>query len=115
MTKKKTKKQLAYEEARKALYASYGGVKKKKFKELGAGSYEWKERSSGAYKSLESDSIPSVCGRTNMMEPMILQRESPEVQEAILNKASRLLPQYNKGAYQYTPESIQLSDTGRKK
>lgn len=114
MSKTKKMKKDEYEAKRKALYDSYGGVKKRKFKDLKLGAYEWKDRSSDAYKSLEGKGLAN-CGRTNMMEPMILMKESPEVQEAILNKASRLIPQYNKGAVQYTPESLNLSETGRKK
>jgi len=101
-----------FEAQRKALYDSYGGVKKKQFKELaprlehGRGTTE--------FKSLYGQG-KAECGRTNMMEPMILQKESPEVQAEILRKASRLVPQYNKGAVQYTPDGQDPSDLGRKK
>lgn len=112
--KPKAKKMSAadFEAQRKALYDSYGGVKKKQFKELaprlehGRGTTE--------FKSLYGQG-KAECGRTNMMEPMVLQKESPEVQAEILRKASRLVPQYNKGAVQYTPDEQDPSDLGRKK
>ena len=102
----------AFEAQRKALYDSYGGVKKKQFKEL-APRFEH-GRGTDEFKSLYGQGA-AVCGRTNMMEPMVLQKESPEVQEAILRKASRIVPQFNKGACQYTPDGQDLSDLGRKK
>lgn len=110
--KKQSKMSTAeFEAKRKALYDSYGGVKKKSFKPLVACLEHGRE-----------DKYPSVigtgkaeCGRNNMMEPMVLQKESPEVQAEILRKASRLVPQYNKGAVQYTPDEQDPSDLGRKK
>lgn len=90
-----------FEAQRKALYDSYGGVKKKQFKELaprlkhGRGTEE--------FQSLYGQG-KAECGRTNMMEPMVLQKESPEVQAAILEKASRLVPLYNKGGVMYATD-----------
>lgn len=114
MKKKKPEKKMStaeYEAKRKALFDSYGGVKKKAFKPLAARLEHGRE-----------DKYPSVigtgkaeCGRNNMMELMVLQKESPEVQAEILRKASRLVPQYNKGAVQYTPDDQDPSDLGRKK
>lgn len=100
-----------YKAKRKALYDSYGGVKKKQFKELAPRLQHGREDN---YPSLIG-TTPAACGRTNMMEPMVLQKESPEVREEILRKASRLVPQYNKGAVQYTPDGQDPSDLGRKK
>lgn len=116
MTKKKkqsTKLSKAdYEAQRKALYDSYGGVKKKKFGELkGVLTHD---RGTEQYPSLYGQG-KAECGRTNMMEPTVLQKESPEVQAEILRKASRLVPQYSKGAVQYTPDEQDPSDLGRKK
>lgn len=110
--KKMTKQQ--FEDARKALYASYGGVKRRKFKDLTLPAYEWKDRSSDSYRSLEGTGQAN-CGRTNMMEPMVLQKESPEVQEAILNKASRLIPLYNKGPIQLATDVYNLSEGNKKR
>ena len=101
-----------YEAQRRALYDSYGGVKKKAFRDL----------KPVLTHDRGIDDIPSLygqgkaeCGRTNMMEPMVLQKESPEVQAEILRKASRIVPQFNKGACQYTPDGQDPSDLGRKK
>lgn len=102
----------AFEAQRKALYDSYGGVKKKQFKELAPRLEHG--RGTDEFKSLYGQG-KAECGRTNMMEPMVLQKESPEVQAEILRKASRLVPQYNKGAVQYTPDGQDPSDLGRKK
>lgn len=112
--KTKAKKMSAadFEAQRKALYDSYGGVKKKQFKELAPRLEHG--RGTDEFKSLYGQG-KAECGRTNMMEPMILQKESPEVQAEILRKASRLVPQYNKGAVQYTPDEQDPSDLGRKK
>lgn len=112
--KKKTQKKMSkemYEAQRKALYDSYGGVKKKQFKDLAP---RLEHGHVDPYKSLIGTG-KAECGRTNMMEPMVLQKESPEVQAEILRKASRLVPQYNKGAVQYTPDDQDPSDLGRKK
>lgn len=115
MKKKKPEKKMSkadFAAQRKALYDSYGGVKKKVFKPL----------STAHLEHGREDNYPSVigtskaeCGRSNMMEPMVLQKESPEVQAEILRKASRLVPQYSKGAVQYTPDEQDPSDLGRKK
>lgn len=51
----------------------------------------------------------------SMTDPMNLRKESPEVQAAILDKAKRIAPAYNKGAYQYIDGGTDLSDLGRKK
>lgn len=101
-----------YEAKRKALYDSYGGVKKKVFKPL-APRLEH-NRGTDEYKSVVGTGL-AECGRHNMMEPMVLQKESPEVQAEILRKASRIVPQFNKGACQYTPDGQDPSDLGRKK
>lgn len=114
MKKKKTTKlsKADFEAQRKKLYDSYGGVKKKVFKELKP--VLTHDRGTEEFPSLYGQG-KAECGRTNMMEPMVLQKESPEVQAEILRKASRLVPQYNKGAVQYTPDEQDPSDLGRKK
>ena len=54
--------------------------------------------------------IPSLqttggnCERHSMTDPMTLRKESPETRAAILAKASRIAPLYNKGNYQYVTE-----------
>ncbi len=85
---------------RKALYDSYGGVKKKQFKELAPRLQHGREDN---YPSLIG-TTPVTCGRSNMMEPTVLQKESPEVQAEILRKASRLMPLYNKGGVMYATD-----------
>lgn len=61
----------AFEAQRKALYDSYGGVKKKQFKELAPRLEHG--RGTDEFKSLYGQG-KAECGRTNMMEPMILQK-----------------------------------------
>jgi hypothetical protein len=48
------------------------------------------------------------------MDPVMLARESPEVQQAIIAKSKRLAPQFNKGAVQYITEEQDLTVLGRK-
>lgn len=43
-----------------------------------------------------------------------LHKESPEVQQAILDKASRCLPLYNKGGYQYATPETDMTMVGSK-
>ena len=43
-----------------------------------------------------------------------LHKESPEVQQAILDKASRCLPLYNKGGYQYATPDTDMTMVGSK-
>jgi hypothetical protein len=48
------------------------------------------------------------------MDPVMLARESPEVQQQIIAKSKRLAPQFNKGAVQYITEEQDLTVLGRK-
>lgn len=43
-----------------------------------------------------------------------LHREKPEVQKEILAKASRCMPLYNKGGYQYATEGTDMTTVGSK-
>lgn len=43
-----------------------------------------------------------------------LHKERPEVQAAILEKASRVAPLYSKGPYQYITDSTDLTTVGKK-
>jgi hypothetical protein len=43
-----------------------------------------------------------------------LHKETPEVQQAILDKASRCLPLYNKGGYQYATPGTDMTMVGSK-
>ena len=43
-----------------------------------------------------------------------LHKESAEVQQAIMDKASRCLPLYNKGGYQYATPDTDMTMTGSK-
>lgn len=103
-TKQKTR--LSPEEfkvARAALYDSYGGVKKKKFKPLAElPSYD-ADRGSSKYQSLIS-SAPAACGKRTMMSPEMLANETPEVQAEIIRKARRVQPLYNKGNAMYATD-----------
>lgn len=50
--------------------------------------------------------------KTGVMEN--LHREKPEVQKEILAKASRCMPLYNKGGYQYATEGTDMTTVGSK-
>jgi hypothetical protein len=43
-----------------------------------------------------------------------LHKESPEVQQAILDKASRCMPLFNKGGYQFATPGTDMTMTGSK-
>ena len=43
-----------------------------------------------------------------------LHKETPEVQQAIMDKASRCLPLYNKGGYQYATPDTDMTMVGSK-
>ena len=55
----------------------------------------------------------SACANRSIMAN--LHKESEEVREEILRKASRTAPLYNKGGYQYISDGTDLSDVGKKK
>ena len=50
--------------------------------------------------------------KTGMMAN--LHKETPEVQQAIMDKASRCLPLYNKGGYQYATPDTDMTMVGSK-
>lgn len=50
--------------------------------------------------------------KTGMMAN--LHKETPEVQQAIMEKASRCLPLYNKGGYQYATPDTDMTMVGSK-
>ena len=90
----------------------------KKYTAKSVGSYQ---PSDGPYRRAETSHIPSlvtnakfVPARTSVMDPVMLARESPEVQEQIIAKSKRLAPQFNKGAVQYITEEQDLTVLGRK-
>lgn len=113
MKKKKQPKMSAaeFEAKRKALYDSYGGVKKKVFKPLAACLEHGRE-----------DKYPSVigtgkaeCGRLNMMSKENLAKETPEVRDEIIRKSKRLVPLYSKGPVQFMTDDADPTDAGKKK
>lgn len=62
-------------------------------------------------KSLETDT--KIEGnRTSIMDPINLNRESKEIQEAILAKSKRIAQMYNKGGYQYITDDIDIKTIG---
>lgn len=50
--------------------------------------------------------------KTGVMEN--LHKEAPKVQKAILDKASRCMPLYNKGGYQYMTDGTDVTTVGSK-
>lgn len=76
--------------------------------------YSWR-------RGAETNAIPSLvttgkvaCSSNSVMDPMNLQKESPETQAAIIAKSKRLAPAYNKGAVQYLSEEVDPKTIGRK-
>jgi hypothetical protein len=56
----------------------------------------------------------SDCSRKSVMDPLFLEKESPEVREKIIEKSRKIAPAYNKGAVQYVTDGTDLSTLGRK-
>lgn len=71
------------------------------------------DRSSTQYESAGMSGTASSCANRSIMAN--LHKESDEVREEILRKASRTAPLYNKGGYQYITDGTDLSDVGKKK
>lgn len=57
--------------------------------------------------------IDGACPKTDIMTN--LHKETPEIQKAILDKANRTAPAYNKGGYQFITPGADLTDIGKKK
>jgi hypothetical protein len=55
-----------------------------------------------------------VPARINVMDPVQLAKETPEVREAIIAKSKRLAPAFNKGAVQYVTDGADIETLGRK-
>ena len=55
-----------------------------------------------------------VPARINVMDPVQLAKETPEVREAIIAKSKRLAPAYNKSGIQYISEETDLRTLGKK-
>jgi hypothetical protein len=69
------------------------------------------------YREGQRNSVPlsNAIGngfKTGVMEN--LHKEKPEVQKEILAKASRCMPLYNKGGYQYATEDTDMTTVGSK-
>jgi hypothetical protein len=65
------------------------------------------------YKS-RVNSSSFVVGRTSIMDPINLSKESPEIQKAIIEKSKRIAPAFNKGALQYVTDESEPKYLGRK-
>ncbi len=103
-----------FKAARQALYDSYGGVKKRKFQELKPCLKYNEDRGSKQYESLTGTSKAEL-GRSTVMSPENLAKESPEVREEIIRKSKRLVPLYSKGPVQFMTDEADPTDAGKKK
>ena len=56
-----------------------------------------------------------VPARINVMDPVQLAKETPEVRDAIIAKSKRLAPAYSKGAVQYVTDDADVQSLGRKR
>lgn len=68
-------------------------------------------RSTAHIKSLESMD-PAICARKSIMDRMSLDKEPEHVKEQILAKSKRIALMYNKGAYQYISDEIDVTTIG---
>lgn len=73
------------------------------------------------YRAPDHSHIPSletnsqfVGARNSVMEPSVLSKESPEIQQEIIAKSKRISIPFNKGAYQYIDTVDQAKNIGRK-
>lgn len=112
--KKKKMSADEFQAARRALFDSYGGVRKKKFKELEPRLQYDVDRGSSQYKSLQT-LAPAAHGRNTVMSPENLAKEAPEVRDEIIRKSQRLVPLFNKGPVQYLTDGADPHDAGKKK
>lgn len=76
--------------------------------------YSWR-------RGAETNAIPSLvttgkvaCSSNSVMDPMNLQKESPETQAAIIAKSKRIAIAFNKGSYQYVTDDADPKTIGRK-
>lgn len=65
-------------------------------------------------KRISVDSGTGIAAKKSIMDPMVLQREKPEVAEAIRQKALRTAPLFNKGGLQYISDGEDLTSIGKK-
>lgn len=65
------------------------------------------------YVSAGMSGNASSCTKRGIMTN--LHKETDEVRQEILNKASRIQPLYNKGGLQYVTDGTDLHDVGKKK
>jgi hypothetical protein len=63
-------------------------------------------------QSLKSSA--SCTTRNSVMDPVQLQKETPEVREAIIAKSKRIAIAYSKGAYQYVTDETDAKTIGKK-
>jgi hypothetical protein len=68
-------------------------------------------RSTSHIKSLES-TAPAVCARNSIMDRTSLDKEPEHVREQIIAKSKRIALMYNKGAYQYISDEIDITTIG---
>ena len=96
------------------------GLSTKQIKAKKSTNTSWKSEYSESLKverSAPEKSLKEVCnGKTTNRSIMAnLHKESEEVREEIMRKASRTAPLYSKGGYQYIVDGTDLSDVGKKK
>ena len=78
----------------------------------------WKEEYSRSikverkYKSAEMSGSKDSCAKKDIMTN--LHKESEQVRKEILNKASRVMPLYNKGGLQYVTPDTDMKTVGTK-
>jgi hypothetical protein len=54
----------------------------------------------------------AVCSRVSIMDQRSLEKESKETRDAIVAKSKRIALMYNKGAYQYITDDVDLTTIG---
>jgi hypothetical protein len=73
--------------------------------------YSWRRNAYvSRIPSLETSA--SNTSTNSMMDPVALQKETPQVREAIIAKSKRIAIAYNKGAYQYVSDETDPASLG---
>ena len=74
--------------------------------------YEISERNPNDIPSVAQTGYIAV--RRSKTDLHYLEKETPEVREAIIAKSKRLAPAYSKGSYQYISDEAEIKTLGRK-
>ena len=80
------------------------------------GSFKEYKPKTSSYRKNEVKSVVSLgqatCGKTSIMDRMVLDKEPEHVKEEIIAKSKRIAQMYNKGGYQYITDDVDITTIG---